>query len=352
MGGNTRMVVMDRCVSFSTLLLKMSEICNSKPSCVKVKFQFPGTTLDSPLVSVECDEDVRNMMDESDSSNKISLFLFIEQGEEPVVITGEDATLTPAHVSTDSGPSSLLQLADGDQILPHFQELANVQNSGTASSGGEATAADAQIVDGESGPSTPMVRRDQPFAVGQAFADADSFRRALRDYAIANKVALRMVNVCRERVTAKCLGEGCSWRIHASQLRRDLDAFKVKTFRSEHSCGGHSGGRHPQVSSSWVASRIEDWVRDNNDYKPMDIVRDIEREHGVTIKYCVAYKAKWKALKRIYSSDENMMEILNTPRPPGRPKKTCIEKPREVLPLHCGRCNQIGHNRKTCKAPL
>ncbi|XP_058085904.1 uncharacterized protein LOC131233275 [Magnolia sinica] len=346
-GGNTRMVLTDRNVNYATLLLKMSEICKSSPSCIKVKFQFPGTTLESPLISVECDDDVSNMMDEADSSNKIFIFLFIEEGDAPISTTRDDTTLTHAQASTDSmsGPSTLQH--------PTAQELPNVQSSGTTLPGWEATLVASETVDNcESGLSTPVVRRDEIFTVGQAFPDAKSFSHALKEYALANNVALRFVAVTPERITAKCRSDDCSWRIHGSQLRRDLNVFKVKTLRAKHSCSRHTLNAHPQANAEWTASCIEARVRENVDYKPMDIVKDIEREHGIKINYMTAFRAKRKAMEQIYGSDESMMELIKTRRLPGRPKKAHIEKPREVFPLHCGRCNQIGHNRKTCKIPL
>ncbi|RWV97647.1 hypothetical protein GW17_00039554 [Ensete ventricosum] len=82
-GGKTRLVSIDRSASFRTFISKMSELCDADPRCLDVRFQLPDGGLDSRLVSVENDNDVRNMMEEFDSNRKIPIFLFIDKSEHP-----------------------------------------------------------------------------------------------------------------------------------------------------------------------------------------------------------------------------------------------------------------------------
>ncbi|KAM5570922.1 hypothetical protein ABKV19_011521 [Rosa sericea] len=51
-GGKTRLILMDRPVTFETLRSKMSLISSASPSCVEIKYQLPNETLDARLVSV------------------------------------------------------------------------------------------------------------------------------------------------------------------------------------------------------------------------------------------------------------------------------------------------------------
>ena len=78
-GGKTRLVSIDRSVSFRSLLSKMSELYDADPSSLDIKFQLPDGGLESRLVSVETDDDVRNMMEEFDSNRKIPIFLFTDK---------------------------------------------------------------------------------------------------------------------------------------------------------------------------------------------------------------------------------------------------------------------------------
>ncbi|XP_038996059.1 uncharacterized protein LOC120120488 isoform X2 [Hibiscus syriacus] len=59
-GGETRMIRLSRDISFQELVQKMSVIYNQTHT---IKYQLPGEDLDA-LVSVSCDEDLQNMMEE------------------------------------------------------------------------------------------------------------------------------------------------------------------------------------------------------------------------------------------------------------------------------------------------
>ncbi|XP_073133560.1 protein PAL OF QUIRKY-like [Henckelia pumila] len=77
-GGDTRIVVVHRHATFSSLLSKLSKLAGT--SNISIKYQLPNEDLDA-LITVTADEDVENMMEEYDrlSQNKsarLRLFLF------------------------------------------------------------------------------------------------------------------------------------------------------------------------------------------------------------------------------------------------------------------------------------
>ncbi|XP_073300614.1 uncharacterized protein [Primulina huaijiensis] len=77
-GGDTRIVVVHRHTTFSSLLSKLSKLASTAK--VSIKYQLPNEDLDA-LITVTADEDVENMMEEFDrlSQNKsarLRLFLF------------------------------------------------------------------------------------------------------------------------------------------------------------------------------------------------------------------------------------------------------------------------------------
>lgn len=79
-GGKTRLVSIERAASFRSVVGKMSELCNVGQDAIDIKFRLPdGGMYDSRLVSVESDDDLRNMMEEFDSSHKIPIFLFTDK---------------------------------------------------------------------------------------------------------------------------------------------------------------------------------------------------------------------------------------------------------------------------------
>lgn len=77
-GGDTRIIRINKDISWQELLQKMSSI---NIQTHNVKYQLPGEDLDA-LVSVSCDEDLQNMMEEcgvlegAEGSQKLRMFLF------------------------------------------------------------------------------------------------------------------------------------------------------------------------------------------------------------------------------------------------------------------------------------
>ncbi|KAG8370872.1 hypothetical protein BUALT_Bualt13G0028500 [Buddleja alternifolia] len=76
-GGDTRMISIQKNISWEELLKKTFEICNQPHS---IKYQLPGEDLDA-LISVSSDEDLQNMIDEyngvenSEGSQRLRIFL-------------------------------------------------------------------------------------------------------------------------------------------------------------------------------------------------------------------------------------------------------------------------------------
>ncbi|XP_014521014.1 uncharacterized protein LOC106777778 [Vigna radiata var. radiata] len=74
LGGHTRVLAVDRSITFSELLLKMEELCGA--SVRHIRCQLPSEDLDA-LISITSDEDLVNLIEEYDrvSSLKIRAFL-------------------------------------------------------------------------------------------------------------------------------------------------------------------------------------------------------------------------------------------------------------------------------------
>ncbi|XP_052187855.1 uncharacterized protein LOC127798369 isoform X2 [Diospyros lotus] len=72
-GGHTRILAVDRSISFAELLVKMGELCGTS---VSLRCQLPTEDLDA-LVSITSDEDLVNLIEEYDraASPKIRAFL-------------------------------------------------------------------------------------------------------------------------------------------------------------------------------------------------------------------------------------------------------------------------------------
>jgi hypothetical protein len=224
----------------------------------------------------------------------------------------------------------LLYCRDGDDVPEASQDS---QNSPSIS----------ELVNG---------RESLTLAVGQEFPDAQAFRSALVAIAIAMKFELMFIRSDRVRVTAKCASDGCSWRIHASKVQ-DVETFQIKTLRGEHSCARPERSSHRQANMKWILSCIMDRVRENINYKPKEIMRDIELEYGVIIPYLKAHRARERALELIFGMPikdivlnhaevqgvENVvLDVLDRQR----------KKPLKGSSVRCNLCKKIGHNRRSC----
>ncbi|KAF8414009.1 hypothetical protein HHK36_002007 [Tetracentron sinense] len=122
-GGDTRIVVVNRTTTFSGLLTKLSKLSGTPD--ITVKYQLPNEDLDA-LISVSTDEDVDNMMEEYDrlahgvSSKTARLRLFLYP------------------VGDGSGASSLSSLLDGSSKREHW--FLDALNSGAGDGGGSPSA--------------------------------------------------------------------------------------------------------------------------------------------------------------------------------------------------------------------
>lgn len=131
-GGETRVLSVDRSISFAELLVKLGEMCGSSMS---LRCQLPNEDLDA-LVSITSDEDLANLIEEHDrastisSSLKIRAFLFPPKSTKKIVspppsitsstsstnsttISNPDATSSPSSFcSTVASPPSMTRHHD------------------------------------------------------------------------------------------------------------------------------------------------------------------------------------------------------------------------------------------------
>ncbi|MCI17162.1 mutator-like transposase [Trifolium medium] len=70
-------------------------------------------------------------------------------------------------------------------------------------------------------------------------------------------------------------------------------------------------------------------------------------------------KSLWKELSEGDANVSQALEVIINPpkslRPPGRPRKKRVraeDRGRVKRVVHCSRCNQTGHFRTTCAAPI
>ncbi|GFP99760.1 hypothetical protein PHJA_002120100 [Phtheirospermum japonicum] len=145
--------------------------------------------------------------------------------------------------------------------------------------------------------------------VGQEFTDVKACRRALRDTAIALHFEMQTIKSDKTRFTAKCATENCPWRIHAAKLP-GVPTFTIRTIVDNHTCGGIQHLGHQQASVQWVASSVEQRLRENPNYKPKEILEEIHRTHGITLSYKQAWRGKERIMAAMRGSFEEGYRLL------------------------------------------
>ncbi|WZZ30030.1 hypothetical protein YC2023_013431 [Brassica napus] len=145
--------------------------------------------------------------------------------------------------------------------------------------------------------------------VGQEFPDVKSCRRALRDMAIAQHFEMQTIKSDKTRFTAKCSTEGCPWRVHAAKLP-GVPTFTIRTIHESHTCGGINHLGHQQASVQWVATSVEQRLRENPNCKPKEILEEIHRVHGITLSYKQAWRGKERIMATMRGSFEEGYRLL------------------------------------------
>ncbi|CAA0833131.1 Octicosapeptide/Phox/Bem1p family protein [Striga hermonthica] len=103
-GGETRVLSVDRSISFSELVVKLAEMCGA---AANLRCQLPTEDLDA-LVSITSDEDLANLIEEYDRASappKIRAFLSVRKSPSPP----SSASSSSSTSSGSESPKSLLR---------------------------------------------------------------------------------------------------------------------------------------------------------------------------------------------------------------------------------------------------
>ncbi|KAL6847051.1 hypothetical protein ACP4OV_022904 [Aristida adscensionis] len=156
---------------------------------------------------------------------------------------------------------------------------------------------------------TMVVSSELQLTVGQEFPDVMSCRRAIRNTAISCHFEIQTVKSDKTRFTAKCAAEGCPWRIHAAKLP-GVPAFSIRTIHDNHTCMGINHLGHQQASVQWVATTVEERLRENPHCKPKEILEEIHKSHGITLSYKQAWRGKERIMAAVRGSFEEGYRLL------------------------------------------
>ena len=141
---------------------------------------------------------------------------------------------------------------------------------------------------------TPANNFSHVLYIGRDFDTAKSLKQICHDFAVQDGFEFKPKS-SKTMYTIVCKGEGCTWRLYAS-LIDGSSRFRIRTFNSEHTCFGINQAGNKQATTALIASKIAEKLKDQPNYRPVDIVIDIKCELGVEISYSKALRARNAAL--------------------------------------------------------
>ena len=128
-------------------------------------------------------------------------------------------------------------------------------------------------------------------SLGATFDSLQELKNVCKTYSIEHAFEYKVLKANKTRYTISCKAEECPWRLHASWVQGS-SLFRIKMYKSEHSCFGINHQGHAQASRTFVAKQIADKLKEQPSYRPVNIVKDVQRQLGVKITYSKAFNAK------------------------------------------------------------
>src|SRR5437667_11837213 len=94
--------------------------------------------------------------------------------------------------------------------------------------------------------------------VGAMFANKNQLKSACQTFATRANFEYKVLKSDKSRKIIKCIGEGCSWCLHASNVDGAKDGyFEIKTIKGEHHCFGVQHLGHRQVFAEFIAEQVQ-----------------------------------------------------------------------------------------------
>ena len=143
------------------------------------------------------------------------------------------------------------------------------------------------------------------------FANKNQLKSACQTFATRVNFEYKVLKSDKSRMIIKCIGEGCSWRLHASNVDGAKDGyFEIKTIKGEHRCFSVQHLGHRQASAKFIAEQVQAKLHDQPKYRAKDIMHDMRRDHSIRIGYHQANRAKVAGLEAINGTDEDSYNAL------------------------------------------
>ncbi|XP_010275271.1 PREDICTED: uncharacterized protein LOC104610383 isoform X1 [Nelumbo nucifera] len=270
-GGITKGVKVDSNTKYSDFVRELCSKFEIDPNTVTLKYSTPFDK--SRLLALS---------DQSDFAN----LLGFNQGFADVYVVKEERCVEPQETTRCSG----------DVLVGSVVEDSNLEEATNRSN--------------DKAPLLSALWENAIKGVGQIFDSGSEFRNALANFSIACHFGYKYIRNDRERIIAQCVADGCQWKIYASAVGSS-NIFRVRKYEDKHT--------HPtnyeetvkyRISKMWVSNIIKEKFRNNPDYTPQDVIKEIKRDYNVDIAYHQARRGKESVKEAVNLSLKNSFKLV------------------------------------------
>ena len=144
------------------------------------------------------------------------------------------------------------------------------------------------------------------FKLGMKFPTAADLRRAIREYAIQNRVAIKYAKNDKQRIRAHC-SDDCPWYLFAAPDSRTT-SFVVKTYVGDHTCSKE--WEVNGFTSRYLAGKYLENFRADEKMTLMNFARLVQKDYNMIPTRSKLARARRIAIKQIHGDEEKQYSMM------------------------------------------
>jgi len=144
---------------------------------------------------------------------------------------------------------------------------------------------------------------------GSLFPSMEEFKMLLRTFAIRGKFDIQIQDSDTTRFRGHCKGELCRWRIMARTIE-DGKIVRVNKIVKPHNCSSTAELISSMADQAWVAEKSIGILRTEPNIGAGELQKRLKAEYKVTTGYQTVWKAKEKAMAKLYGTWEQSFQNL------------------------------------------
>ncbi len=192
--------------------------------------------------------------------------------------------------------------------------------------------------DAQADPVIPQVAYDKenpPMTVETIYPSMCEFRLAVAQYSIKKEFEFFVKKTDPSRFRARCIKEGCGWRLHASTIHGGpavqvcvtlmcyiayfviflsnciFFLFQIKVHEMYHGClSTRKSEKVRNAKRAWVCDKVMGWLREDASVGAMELRRRIKDTHKVTIPYKRVHSGRELAMSKLYGDWDSSFDKL------------------------------------------